>query len=87
MSIELFESIGQAYVDMQLRKHFAEQIEDWEELEGMTENQIATMIASPKVPQRIRKQLEKNSHLMESYWESISEASFALLKKFVEEIK
>lgn len=87
MSIELFELIGKAYVDMQLRKHFAEQIEDWEELEGMTENQIATMIASPKVPQRIRKQLEKNSHLMESYWESISEASFALLKKFVEEIK
>lgn len=87
MSIELFESIGKAYVNMQLRKHFTEQIENWEELEGMTEEQIVAMIASPKVPQRIRKQLEKNSYLIESYWESVSEASFDLLKKFKEELK
>lgn len=84
MSHELFEAIGRTYVDMQLRKHFAEQIEDWEELEGMTEAQIAQMVASPKVPQRIRKQLEQNSSLIESYWESVSEASFALVKKFKE---
>ena len=84
MSHELFEAIGKTYVDMLLRRHFAEQIEDWEELEDMTEDQITQMIASPKVPQRIRKQLEQNSSLIEFYWESISEAAFALVKKFKE---
>ena len=84
MSHELFEAIGKTYVDMLLCKHFADQIEDWEELEGMREDQIAQMVASPKVPQRIRKQLEQNCSLIESYWEAVSEASFALVKKFKE---
>lgn len=84
MSQELFEAIGNAYLDMILRRHFAEQIEDWEELEDMTEEQIAQMVAAPKVPARIRKQLEQNGYLIESYWESVSEASFALVKKFKE---
>ena len=84
MSHELFETIGKTYVDMLLRKHFAEQIEDWEELEDMTEDDVAKMVASPKVPQRIRKQLEQNGNLIESYWESVSEAAFALVKKFKE---
>lgn len=84
MSHELFEAIGKTYLDMLLRKHFAEQIEDWEELEDMTEDDVAKMVASPKVPQRIRKQLEQNGSLIESYWESVSEAAFALVNKFKE---
>lgn len=84
ISSELFSSIGSLYVESQFRKHFAEQIEDWEELEDMTQDQIAKMVASPKVPQRIRKQLEQNGILIESYWESVSEAAFALVKKFKE---
>lgn len=84
VSSELFSSIGSLYVESQFRKHFAEQIEDWEELEDMTQDQIAKMVASPKVPQRIRKQLEQNGILIESYWESVSEAAFALVKKFKE---
>lgn len=84
ISSDLFATIGCLYVESLFRKHFAEQTEDWEELEDMTEVQIAQMIASPKVPQRIQKQLEQNSSLIESYWESISEASFDLVKKFKE---
>lgn len=84
ISSDLVSFIGCLYVEMQFRKHFAEQIEDWEELEGMSEAQIAKMIASPEVPRRIRKQLEQNGYLIESYWESVSEASFALVKKFKE---
>jgi hypothetical protein len=55
MSNELFESIGHSYVDGVLRKHFAEQIECWEELEGLTDAQIAEMVAGPNVPERIKK--------------------------------
>lgn len=82
ISEELFESLGRKYVDSILRKHFAEQIEDWEELEGLTDEQIAEMIASPNVPTRIKKQLEGNGYLIESYWESLSEAAFDLVKKY-----
>lgn len=82
VSEELFESIGRRYVDGILRKHFAEQIEDWEELEGLTSMQIDEMIASPNVPTRIKKQLEGNGYLIESYWESLSEAAFDLVKGY-----
>lgn len=82
MSNELFESIGHSYVDGVLRKHFAEQIECWEELEGLTDAQIAEMVAGSNVPERIKKQLNENGYLIESYWESVSEASFDLVKKY-----
>ena len=82
VSDELFESIGRKYVDGILQKHFAEQVEDWEELEGLTDAQIAEMIAGAIVPERIKKQLNENGYLIESYWESVSEASFDLVKKY-----
>lgn len=82
VSDELFESIGRKYVDGILRKHFAEQVEDWEELEGLTDMQITEMIAAANVPARIKKQLKENGYLIESYWESVSEASFDLVKKY-----
>lgn len=82
ISEELFESLGRKYVDCILRKHFAEQIEDWEELEGLTDTQITEMIAAANVPARIKKQLNENGYLIESYWESVSEASFDLVKKY-----
>ena len=82
ISKELFESLGCKYVDGVLRRHFAEQIEDWEELEGLTDDQIAEMITGPDVPTRIRKQLNENGYLIEAYWESVSEASFDLVKKY-----
>lgn len=82
VSDELFESIGRKYVDGILRKHFAEQVEDWEELEGLTDTQVTEMIAAANVPIRIKKQLNENGYLIESYWESVSEASFDLVKKY-----
>ena len=82
VSEELFESVGRRCVDGILRKHFAEQIEDWEELEDLTPMQIDEMIAAPNVPERIKKQLNENGYLIESYWESVSEASFDLVKKY-----
>ena len=40
------------------------------------------MIAGADVPERIKKQLKGNGYLIESYWESVSEASFDLVKKY-----
>ncbi len=82
VSNELFKNLGRKYIDSLLAKHFAEQIEDWEELEGLTGRQLAEMITDPNVPTRIKKQLNENGYLIESYWESVSEASFDLVKKY-----
>ena len=83
---DIFAFIGKAFVDSVLRKQFAQQIEDWEEIEGFTPVQLAELIASPDVPVRIRKQLSQNGILEETYWESVSEASFALVKKYLEKL-
>lgn len=73
-------------LDNQLRRYFAEQIEGWGELEGLTEQQITEMVAAPNVPQRIRRQLEKNGFLMDSFWESVAKASFDLVRQYKEKL-
>ena len=73
-------------LDNQLRRYFAEQIEGWGELEGLTEQQITEMVTAPNVPQRIRRQLEKNGFLMDSFWESVAKASFDLVRQYKEKL-
>ena len=73
-------------LDSQLRRRFVEQIEGWDELEGLTEQQITEMIAAPNVPQRIRRQLEKNGFLMDSFWESVAKSLFDLVRQYKEKL-
>lgn len=82
ISEDVFTEIGKAFVDRVLRNHFAEQIEGWEEISGLSDAQIADMVAQPCVPERIRKQLKENGYLEESYWESVSEAAFKLVEQY-----
>lgn len=86
ISEDVFTEIGKAFVDRILRRDFAEQIEDWEEISGLSDAQIANMIAQPCVPERIRKQLKENGYLEESYWESVSEAAFKLVEQYTARI-
>lgn len=87
ISEDVFTEIGKAFVDRILRNHFAEQIEDWEEISGLSDAQITDMVAQPCVPERIRKQLKENGYLEESYWESVSEAAFTIVKEFTASVK
>jgi len=86
ISEDVFTEIGKAFVDRILRRDFAEQIEDWEEISGLSDAQIADMVAQPCVPERIRKQLKENGYLEESYWESVSEAAFKLVEQYTSRI-
>ena len=86
ISEDVFTEIGKAFVDRILRRDFAEQIEDWEEISGLSDAQIADMVAQPCVPERIRKQLKENGYLEESYWESVSEAAFKLVEQYIARI-
>ena len=83
---DLIEAIGKHYVAGQFRKQFAEQIESWEEVAELAPNQMAELIGLPEVPDCIRKHLEGNSYLIESYWESVSEVAFSLVKSFIREL-
>lgn len=87
ISEDVFTEIGKTFVDRILRRDFAEQIDDWEEISGLSDAQIADMVAQPCVPERIRKQLKENGYLEESYWESVSEAAFAIVKEFTASVK
>lgn len=87
ISEDVLTEIGNAFVNRILRRDFAEQIEDWEEISGLSDAQIADMVAQPCVPARIRKQLKENGYLEESYWESVSEAAFAIVKEFTASVK
>lgn len=82
VNADVLSTIGKAYVENRFREQFYEQILDWEELEGLSDTQIRMMVESPEVPMRIRKQLERNGTLIEAYWEALSEAAFAIVKKF-----
>ena len=82
--LSIGDAVVRSFLDNHLRRCFAEQIECWDELEGLTEQQIAKMIAAPNVPQRIREQLEQNGFLIDSFWESVSEASFDLVRQYKE---
>lgn len=86
ISDTVFSAIGKAYIDRKFRADFAEQIECWEEISGLTDAQIADMIAQPCVPEQIRKQLRENGYLEESYWESVSEAAFKLVEQYIAHI-
>ncbi len=87
ISEDVFTEIGKAFVDRILRNHFAEQIEDWEEISGLSDAQITDMVAQPYVPEKIRKQLKENGYLEETYWEYVSEAAFAIVKEFTASVK
>ena len=73
-------------LDNQLRRYFAEQIEGRDELEGLTEQQITEMVTAPNVPQCIRRQLEKNGFLIDSFWESVAKASSDLVRQYKEKL-
>lgn len=80
---DLVEAIGRQYATNQFRKHFAEQIECWEEIADLSPAQLALLIGSDDVPDRICRQLEGNGDLIESYWESVSEVAFELIRRFI----
>ena len=82
----LFQQLGKAYLDSSRRRDLAAQIEDWEELEDLTEDEYLKFISDPVIPERIQTHLSKNDSYWESYWESISECAFQLLREYRRQI-
>ena len=78
--------LGSLFADESLRNDLAAQIEDWEELENLTEDEYLKFISDPEIPEKIRTHLSKNDSYWESYWESVSECAFQMLREFRKQI-
>lgn len=82
----LFQQLGKAYLGSSRRRDLAAQIEDWEELEDLTEDEYLKFITDPQIPEKIQTHLSKNDSYWESYWESVSECAFQLLREYRRQI-
>lgn len=82
----LFQRFGKAYLDHSRRNDLAAQIEDWEELEDLTEDEYLKFISDPGIPEKIQTHLSKNDSYWESYWESVSECAFQMLREYRKQI-
>lgn len=77
-----FQHLGSLYVDQCRINDFVSHIEGWEELEDLTEDEYLKFIADPEIADRIMANLSENDSYCESYWESISECAFQLLREY-----
>ena len=74
--------IANAYIDNSRVEDFVSQIEDWNEVDKLTDKQYNAMITDKDLPERIRIALSKNDIYWEAYWQSISELAFKLVDEY-----
>lgn len=87
MSLLNVDLIGRSYMNSCRIEDFVSQIEEWDELSSLTEEQYNRLIEDPEIPERIQNSLSKNESYWESYWESISEVAHDLVRKYQKENK
>ncbi len=64
---------------------FASQVEDWDEISQLTDEQYERMVHDPRFPDRLEKALGRNDYYWESYWESVSEVAHKLVNEYLRE--
>lgn len=80
------QQLGKMFLANSRRDDLAAQIEDWEELEDLTEDEYLKFISDPRIPETIETGLSKNDSYWESYWETVSECAFRLLREYRKQI-
>ncbi len=75
-------TIVQTYIDHSRIEDFISQIEEWDEVEKLTDEQYKAMISDKSLAERIQNALSKNDAYWEAYWESISESAFKMVDKY-----
>ncbi len=67
--------------DLSQKEDFLAQIEGWDELDELTNEQYAKFISDPRIPDLISDALSKNDSYWEAYWESVSAVANRLLRE------
>lgn len=75
-------AIAQTYIEHSRIEDFISQIEEWDEVEKLTDEQYKAMISDKSLLERIQNALSKNDAYWEAYWESISELAFKMVDEY-----
>ena len=77
-----FDSMKDKITDLIFRDHLIEQIEQWDEVEELTDAQYNAVINDKSISDRITKKLSGEEGFWESYWQAVSEVGFDLVRKY-----
>lgn len=79
----IYGTLGRDYIDLCRVEDFVEQIECWDEVGTLTDEQYQALIADKTIPDRIHSALGKNDGYYESYWESVSEVAHTVVNEHI----
>ena len=85
LSPETVGLIGRCYMNQCRIEDFEAQIEEWDEVSSLTDEQYQRLCADPEIPERIQKALGRNDSYWESYWETVSEVAHIIVRKYLKE--
>ena len=73
--------VGRTYLDASRHEDFASQVEEWEEVGELSEEEYQRYLADVRIPNMIDKGL--SDIYWECYWEAVSEAAHTLLHEYL----
>lgn len=79
----VFGTLGRDFIDLCRVEDFVEQIESWDEIGTLTDEQYQELIANKMIPERIHKALSMNDGYWENYWESVSEVAHTVVDEYI----
>lgn len=74
--------VGRDYLDASRYEDFAYQVEQWEEISELSEEDYQRYLADVRIPNMIDKGLSDT--YWECYWEAVSEAAHTLLREYLD---
>ena len=74
--------VGRRYVEQCQREDFISQVEQWEDVENLSDDQYQQLISDPNIPDRIHHALGLNDSYWDCYWKSISEVGMDMLNQY-----
>ena len=79
----IYGTLGRDFIDLCRVEDFVEQIECWDEVGTLTDEQYQALIADKTIPDHIHSALGKNDGYYESYWESVSEVAHTVVNEHI----
>ena len=79
----VYGTLGREYIDLCRVEDFIEQIESWDNVGMLTDEQYQELISDKTIPDRIHKALGMNDGYYGSYWESVSEVAHTVVNAYI----
>lgn len=87
LSSNMAMDICNAQIAANRREDFFEEICQWEETEGLTEQQYLQLLAHPDISNRIQEKLSTNASYWDAYYQSLSEACAEIVKEYIDGLR